>query len=209
LITNNTLDGGGGGGIQFGADESSNINASITGNTVQNQFADGILVAVDENASMTLLIDSNNISNTSSDGMEIANAISPGGTSTLNVTITNNTVTGHNNNAGANAFFGGIAVFGGADAPDNTNVDIRNNNVSGNPNPGVYFDYALDGSSFGDAIAVKGVGVGAVTEAAFLAPGNGTNNLNNVSGSPAGGKTFIGNSFFNNNTAIPQPVFTP
>jgi VCBS repeat-containing protein len=202
-ITNNLIDGGGGGGIQLGADESSNIHASITGNTVQDQFADGILIGVDENAHITVLIDGNDISNTSSDGMELSNGISPGGTSTLNATITNNTVTGHNNNAGANAFVAGIAVFGGADAADNTNLDIRNNNVSGNPNPGVFFDYFTQG--FGDTILVEGPGALAVAEAQFLAPGT----LNNVSGSPAGGRTFLADVFFNNNTNVPLPVFTP
>jgi hypothetical protein len=73
----------------------------------------------------------------------------------------------------------------------------------------VFFDYYVDGSSFGDPIAVKGVGVGAVTEAAFLAPGDGTNNLNNVSGSPPAGRTFITGADFNNNTSVPLPVFTP
>ena len=56
---------------------------------------------------------------------------------------------------------------------------------------------------------MKGNGVGAVTEAALLAPGDGTNNLNNTSTASAGGKTFIGNTFFNNNAAVPTPVFTP
>jgi hypothetical protein len=202
-VSLNTLNGGGGGGIQFGADESSNVSGIIQSNTISNQFADGILAAVDESATLTLLIDSNTITNTSSDGMEIANAISPDGkAATLNVTITNNVVNGHNNNAGANAFAGGIVVVGGADALDNTRVDIRNNTVSGNPNPGTFFDYWIDGGSFGDAIEMKGPGVGMVTEASFLAQPNTAN-------APAGGKTYIANTFYNNNAAIPQPVMTP
>ena len=201
-VTNNVIDGGGGGGIQFGADESSSIEANITGNNVSDQFADAVLCGVDENANMTLLVDSNTISNTSSDGMEIANAIFPGGTSTLNATITNNTVTGHNNNAGANSFFGGIAVFGGADAPDVTFVDINGNNVSGNPNPGTYFDYAVDGSSFGDAITVEGPGTSAVAEADFLAAPPPAN----ISGSAAGGRTFIGNASYSNGATVPLPT---
>jgi hypothetical protein len=203
-ITSNTLTGGGGGGIQLGADESSNVSANITGNAISNQFADGILIGVDESATLTVLIDNNIITNTSSDGMEISNAISPDGlAATLNATITNNTVTGHNSNAGNNAFFGGIAVFGGADAPDNTNVDIRNNHVSGNPSPGTYFDYALDGSDFGDAIAVKGPGTAAVTAADLLGF------MGNTSAAAPAGQTFIGNAFFNNNANVPTPVLTP
>jgi hypothetical protein len=204
-IKNNLLDNGGGGGVQFGADESSNVSASITNNTVSDQFADAVLMAADENATLTVLVDGSQISNTSSDGMEIANAIAPGGTSALNATITNNVVNGHNNNSGGNAFFAGIGVFGGADAPDTTCVDIQTNNVSGNPNEGVFFDYTVDGSSFGDPITVEGAGAAAVTENDFLAPAPGTN----VSGSGPAGRTFIGNAFYSNGVTCPMPVFTP
>src|SRR4029078_12112271 len=171
--------------------------------------AHGMIYAVDENATMTLLINNNNISNTSSDGIFMFNNIAPGGVSTLNATITGNTIAGHNSNAGNNADVAGIAIFGGVEAADNTNIDIRNNAVSGNPNPAIYFDYYIDGNTFGDQILVKGIGVGAVTEAAFLAPGDGTNTLNTTSTAAAGSKTFIVNTFFNNNAAIPQPSFTP
>ncbi len=206
LVQGNTISGGGGGGIQFGADESSNLNVEIRNNSVSTQFADGILVGVDESASITMLIDTNTITNTSSDGMEIANAIFPDGlNATLNVTVTNNTVTGHNNNAGANAFFGGIAIFGGANAGDNTFVNVTGNNVSGNPNPGTFFDYAVDGSSFGDPITVQGPGTAAVTETDFLAAPP----PQNTSGSPAGGRTFIGNAFYSNGATVPLPVLTP
>jgi len=201
-ITNNLLDGGGGGGIQLGSDNSASLDAEITGNTVSDQFADGILMAVDESATLTVRIDGNNISNTSSDGMEISNAISPDAlNATLNATITNNTVTGYCNNLGANAFVGGIGVFGGASAGDNTRVDMRNNNVSGSPSAS-FADYWIDGSSFGDQIDMKGAGTAAVTEASFLAQPN-------TAGSPAGQKTFIGNTFYNNNAAIPLPNLTP
>ena len=100
-------------------------------------------LGVDENASLTLLIDNNQISNTSADGIFLFNNISPGGMSNVNATITNNTISNHNTNAGNNADVAGIAIFGGADAPDNTNIDIRNNAVSGNPNSG-HFRRLLD-----------------------------------------------------------------
>ena len=203
LVTNNLLDGGGGGGIQLGADNSSNVSATITNNIVRDQFADGLLLGVDENATMTVLIDNNQISNTSSDGMELSNGISPGGVSVLNATITNNIVNGHSSNVGANAFVGGIGVFGGVEAADATNLDIRSNNVSGNPSPGVYLDYFTQ--SFGDAIEVKGPGTLAVTEATLLSPGP----LMNVSSAVSGGKTFLADVFFNNNAPIPTPSLTP
>ncbi len=135
----NTFTGVGGGPINIGGDESSLADTvHANNNNISNSPSVGLVAGNDNNSQMRIETDSNTINNVAADGIEISN-FGGTGTSETDTQVTNNIITNHSQNT-AVAFVGGIALFSFEESTCNK---VLNNNVSGTPTPGVYFDYYL------------------------------------------------------------------
>jgi hypothetical protein len=129
----------GGGPINIGGDESSQADTvHANNNTISNSPSVALAAANDDNSQMRIETDANTINNVAGDGIQITN-FGGAGTSETDTQVTNNIVTNHSQNIAA-AFVGGIALFSFEESTCNK---VTNNNVSGTPTPGVYFDFYL------------------------------------------------------------------
>ncbi len=128
-ITTNTFTGAGGNGvISIDTNDTSTVTGSISNNVITNPPGIGIFSAVDEAATSTLTFNGNTITNSGGDGIQLVN-FGGVGSSTMNATVTNNTVNGHSLNT-AVSFVGGISVTGFEDVMD---PQLTGNTVTGTP----------------------------------------------------------------------------
>ncbi len=128
-ITNNTFTGAGGNGvISIDTNDSSTVTGTISNNVISNPPGIGIFSAVDESATSTLTFNSNTITNAGGDGIQLVN-FGGAGSSTMNATVTGNTVNGHSLNT-AVSFVGGISVTGFEEVMD---LQLTGNAVTGTP----------------------------------------------------------------------------
>jgi Bacterial Ig domain len=128
-ITNNTFTGAGGNGvISIDTNDTSTVTGTISNNIISNPPGIGIFSAVDESATSTLTFNGNTITNSGGDGIQLVN-FGGVGTSTMNATVTNNTVNGHSLNT-AVSFVGGISVTGFEEVMD---LQLTGNAVTGTP----------------------------------------------------------------------------
>jgi hypothetical protein len=128
-ITNNTFTGAGGNGvISIDTNDSSTVTGTISGNVISNPPGIGIFSAVDESATSTLTFNNNTVTNAGGDGLQLVN-FGGAGSSTMNATVTNNTVNGHSLNT-AVSFVGGISVTGFEEVMD---LQLTGNTVTGTP----------------------------------------------------------------------------
>jgi Bacterial Ig domain/Cadherin domain/RTX calcium-binding nonapeptide repeat (4 copies)/Right handed beta helix region len=128
-ITNNTFTGAGGNGvISIDTNDSSTVTGTISGNVISNPPGIGIFSAVDESGTSTLTFNNNTVTNAGGDGIQLVN-FGGVGSSTMNATVTNNTVNGHSLNT-AVSFVGGISVTGFEEVMD---LQLTGNTVTGTP----------------------------------------------------------------------------
>jgi Cadherin domain/Bacterial Ig domain/RTX calcium-binding nonapeptide repeat (4 copies) len=128
-ITNNTFTGAGGNGVvSIDTNDTSTVNGSISNNVITNPPGIGIFSAVDEAATSTLTFNGNTITNSGGDGIQLVN-FGGVGSSTMNATVTNNTVNGHSLNT-AVSFVGGISATGFEEVMD---LQLTGNTVTGTP----------------------------------------------------------------------------
>jgi hypothetical protein len=128
-ITNNTFTGAGGNGvISIDTNDMSTVTGTISNNIINTPPGIGIFSAVDEAATSTLMFNGNTITNSGGDGIQLVN-FGGVGSSTMNATVTNNTVNGHSLNT-AVSFVGGISVTGFEEVMD---LQLTGNTVTGTP----------------------------------------------------------------------------
>ena len=128
-ITNNTFNGAGGNGvINIDTNDTSTVTGTISNNAINNPPGPGIVSAVDEAATSTLTFNANTITNAGGDGIQLVN-FGGVGASTMNATVTNNTVNGHSLNT-AVSFVGGISVTSFEEVMD---LQLTGNVVTGTP----------------------------------------------------------------------------
>lgn len=184
----------------------SRLTATISNNTIQNGANSvGIGVFAEDAATNSTTVSNNTITNVGSDGIQVANFGNNDGAATvatLNCRMTGNIINTHNTSTTGFAFIAGISVFG---FEDNVFIDLRNNSVTGTPNPaGAFFDYYLqrDAGSF----RVQGAGTALVLSTNILVPGV----LNNTGDNAAPGQTVptaavVGTIIFSNGVLCPAP----
>jgi len=125
----NTFNGAGGNGvISIDVNDASVVTGTIANNNINDPPGIGIFSAVDEGATSTLTFNANTVTNSGGDGFQLVN-FGGVGTSTMNATVTNNTINGHSLDAGVN-FVGGISVTGFEDVLD---LQLTGNSVTATP----------------------------------------------------------------------------
>jgi large repetitive protein len=128
-ITNNTFNGVGGNGvISVDTNDASTVQGTISGNVINDPPGIGMFVAVDEDGTNDIVVDNNTITNSGGDAIQTVN-FGGAGVSTMQLAITNNTISGHSANTSVN-FVGGLSFTG---FEDNSCLVVRGNNVTGTP----------------------------------------------------------------------------
>jgi hypothetical protein len=142
-ISENTINGNGGNGINFRLGGTANANSvTFAENQISSNNGAGIAIDLVDNARAAVTTTGNTIFGNISSGI----ILQTDGSSNLFSTVSNNTLTNNNTNPGAGSVFGDSGNFVARSGGDNTRVCLNlANNASVNPNPaGADFNFLIN-----------------------------------------------------------------